>query len=66
MSAFECEPYLGKERIVYLTKIYKIDKEGLVMFRLSNGYIQAHDYKNNVNLLTNEISVVLIETSQGK
>lgn len=66
VNALECQPYMGKERIVYLTKIYKIDKEGLVMFRLSNGYIQAYDYKNNMNLLTNQINVVLIEILNGK
>lgn len=66
INRLDCEPYVGKDRLVYLTKIYKIREKNMVMFRLSNGFIQAHDYKKNLHLLTNEISVVLVEIDQGK
>lgn len=37
-----CEPFLNKNRLVFICKIYKVKPERLILFRLSNGHIQAH------------------------
>lgn len=65
-SGLECEPFINKERLVYLIKIFKVESEKIMLFRFSNGTIQAHDYGKNLNLLLTDTDLVLIEIENGK
>ena len=55
-----CEPFLNKNRLVYICKIYKVQPEHLILFRLSNGHIHAHEFERNINLLITDDDLLLI------
>ena len=60
-SALECEPYLSKDRIIFIKNIYKVAQENMILFRLSNGFIQVHEYEKNLHLLIADEDVVMLE-----
>jgi hypothetical protein len=47
-------------------KIYKVDSAKIILFRLSNGVIQAHDYDKNMHLLMTDNTIMMIEIEDGK
>ena len=57
----ECQPYLSLDRIVYITKIYKLEKNRIILFKLSNDHIQAFRYEKDLYLVITELEVVMIE-----
>ena len=65
-NQLECEPFLNKQRLIYLTKIFKVESERIILFRLSNGTIQAHNYDKNINLLLTENDLIMVEIENGK
>lgn len=62
----ECQPYISQERVIYITKIYKVQSENIILFKLSNEHIQACQYKKNLNLLLTNEDILLIEIENGR
>ena len=65
-SPLECEPYISKSRLIYITNIYKVTKESIILFKLSNGFIQAHHYDTNTNLLLTDDDLLMLELKDGQ
>lgn len=64
-TALECEPFISKTRVVYISNIYKVPKENIILFKLSNGFIQAHDYDKNIHLLMTDEDLVMLQLEAG-
>lgn len=62
----ECQPYISLSRVVFISKIYKVDSESIILFKLSNDHIQAYNYKKNLHLLLTNDDLVLIEIENGR
>ena len=65
-SPLECEPFISKNRLVYISNIYKVAKENLILFKLSNGLIQAHDYEKDLYLVMTNEDLIMLELKEGQ
>ena len=54
------------ERIIYITKIYKVESENIILFRLSNEHTQAYHYKKNLILILTDEDLLMVEIENGR